>query len=51
MAGRNGDGNPGKDRLIRKLALTGRNKEDLLASLQSLTDEDLLHDAKYADPW
>jgi cytochrome c peroxidase len=43
--------NPDKDKRMRKLALTPQNREDLLAFLRSLTDEDLIHDARFADPW
>ena len=46
-----GHDNPLKDKLIRGFQMTARNKADLIAFLESLTDEDLLHDPRFSDPW
>lgn len=47
-----GDGrrNPYKSRFVRGFELTEREKGDLIAFLESLTDESLLTDPRYADP-
>lgn len=47
-----GDGrrNPYKSRFVRGFELTEREKADLIAFLESLTDESLLTDPRYADP-
>ena len=31
--------------------MTAQNRADLVAFLESLTDENLLHDPRFADPW
>jgi cytochrome c peroxidase len=49
-AGRGHD-NPNKDKRIAEIALTARNREDLLAFLHSLTDTELLRDERFSDPW
>lgn len=49
-AGRGHD-NPNKDPLIAGTHFTPQNRADLLAFLRSLTDTELLHDARYANPW
>jgi cytochrome c peroxidase len=46
-----GHDNPARDRLIRGFRMTPRNRADLVAFLQSLTDQDLLRDPQFADPW
>jgi cytochrome c peroxidase len=46
-----GHDNPLKDKLIHGFQMTARNKSDLIAFLESLTDESLLHDPDLADPW
>ena len=46
-----GHNNPAKDKLIRGFRMTPQNRTDLVEFLKSLTDEELLHDPKYADPW
>ena len=54
MDGRNagvGHDNPNKDRLVQGFALTAQNRADLLAFLESLTDQDLLHDPQWSNPW
>jgi cytochrome c peroxidase len=47
-----GDGsrNPNKDPLIRGFKLTQQDRVDLIAFLESLTDEEIIHDPKFADP-
>jgi cytochrome c peroxidase len=49
-AGRGHD-NPHRDARLSGIALTPQNRQDLLAFLRSLTDEELTHDPKFADPW
>ncbi|HVR37670.1 MAG TPA: cytochrome c peroxidase [Thermoanaerobaculia bacterium] len=34
-----------------KLTIASDEKRDLIAFLESLTDEELLHDARFSDPW
>jgi cytochrome c peroxidase len=48
-----GDGsrNPNKDPLIRGFKLSQQDRADLIAFLESLTDEEVLHDPKFANPW
>jgi cytochrome c peroxidase len=50
---RRGDGraHPGKSPFIKGFTLTAQEREDLLAFLSSLTDEDFLTNAKYSDPF
>lgn len=50
-AGGRSHDNPNRDPRIRTLALTAQNREDLLAFLRSLTDEELIHDARFSNPW
>ncbi len=45
-----GRNNPNKDPLIRGFVLSAQDREDLVAFLNSLTDEVLLHDPRFADP-
>jgi cytochrome c peroxidase len=40
-----------KSKILRKLHLTEPDKQDLIEFLKSLTDEDLLHDPRWSDPW
>jgi cytochrome c peroxidase len=40
-----------KSHLVRQLDLTAVDKRDLLEFLKSLTDEALLHDPRWSDPW
>jgi cytochrome c peroxidase len=44
-------GKPGHDPIMRGFQMTPQNRADLVAFLDSLTDEDLLRDQRYADPW
>jgi cytochrome c peroxidase len=48
-----GDGskNPFKDALIAGFHLTAEDKGDVIAFLKSLTDQEFLHDPRFADPW
>ena len=46
-----GHDNPTKDKLIHGFYMTPRNRADLVAFLDSLTDEGLIHDPRFADPW
>lgn len=46
-----GHDNPNKSPAVRGFLLTAEQKADLVAFLQSLTDQDLLHDARFANPW
>jgi len=49
---RPGDGraHPGKSPFIKGFTLTAQERQDLLAFLSSLTDEEFLHDPRLADP-
>jgi cytochrome c peroxidase len=40
-----------KSRILRPLALTDGDKRDLIEFLKSLTDEVLLRDPRWSDPW
>jgi cytochrome c peroxidase len=46
-----GHDNPNKDPRITGAGLTPQNRADLLAFLRSLTDTEVLHDARFSDPW
>ena len=46
-----GHDNPAKDKLMHGFSMTPQNRADLVAFLESLTDESLVHDPKFADPW
>jgi cytochrome c peroxidase len=46
-----GHDNPNKSESIQGFTLTADQRADLIAFLQSLTDEELLRDARFADPW
>ncbi len=46
-----GRANPAKDALIHGFYLTPRNRLDLIAFLESLTDEGVTHDPRFSDPW
>ena len=43
--------NPQRDPRMQRLALTEQNRKDLLEFLRSLTDSELIHDLRFADPW
>ena len=42
---------PNKSRILRLLTLSAGDKSDLIEFLKSLTDEELLHDRQWSDPW
>ena len=46
-----GHDNPNKSDSIRGFPLTAEQRADVIAFLQSLTDEELLHDPRFANPW
>jgi cytochrome c peroxidase len=46
-----GHDNPNKSPTVRGFALSLEQREDLIAFLRSLTDEPLLHDPRFANPW
>jgi len=46
-----GRDNPNKSPSIQGFALTAPQRADLVAFLQSLTDEPLLHDSRFGNPW
>ena len=48
---RGGTGGPGRSRLVRGFAVTAGERADLVAFLESLTDEPLLTNPAFADPW
>ncbi len=50
-AGGRARGNSGRDPLVRGFQMTAQNRADLVAFLKSLTDEGLLHDPRFGDPW
>jgi cytochrome c peroxidase len=43
--------NPNKDPLIRGFKLSPEERADLIAFLESLTDEEVIHDEKFGNPW
>ena len=49
-AGRHAD-NPAKSRSVRGFTLTADQRADFVAFLNSLTDEAVLHDPRFANPW
>jgi cytochrome c peroxidase len=46
-----GRDNPAKDPLVHGFFVTPQNRADLIAFLESLTDEGVTRDPKLADPW
>jgi cytochrome c peroxidase len=46
-----GSRNAHKDELIHEFFLTPQNKLDLVAFLESLTDDRVIHDRRFSDPW
>jgi len=46
-----GHDNPNKSRIIRAFTLTTDQRADFLAFLNALTDEPLLHESRFSDPW
>jgi len=46
-----GHDNPNKDPLIGGFELSAQDRADVVAFLQTLTDDALLHDPRFANPW
>jgi cytochrome c peroxidase len=46
-----GHDNPNKDQLIAGFLLSSQDRADLIAFLESLTDQAVLHDPLFANPW
>lgn len=46
-----GHDNPNKDQLIGGFTLSAQDRADLIAFLKSLTDEEVLHDPRFSNPW
>jgi len=46
-----GADNPNKSEFVKKIGLTRTEKAELIAFLKSLTDNALLTDERYSDPW
>ncbi len=42
---------PNKSHILRRLNLTDSDKRDLIEFLKSLTDEEMLHDSRWSNPW
>jgi cytochrome c peroxidase len=42
---------PNKTRILHRFQLTDADKRDLIEFLKSLTDEELLRDPRWSDPW
>jgi cytochrome c peroxidase len=42
---------PNKSRILRTVKLSPEDRKDLVEFLKSLTDEELLHDPRWSDPW
>jgi cytochrome c peroxidase len=47
----NGHDNPNKDPLIGGFVLSPQDRDDLIAYLKSVTDEAVLHDPRFSNPW
>jgi cytochrome c peroxidase len=43
--------NPNKDSLVHGFTLSKDERADMVAFLETLTDEELLHDKRFSDPW
>jgi len=46
-----GHDNPNKSPIVNGFPLTAEQKADLIAFLNALTDNDLLNDTRFANPW
>ena len=46
-----GRDNPNKDKLVGGFKLSPKDRADLIAFLQSLTDEAVLNDSRFSNPW
>jgi cytochrome c peroxidase len=49
--GRNGHDNPNKDPLIGGFVISRQNRNDLIEFLKTLTDNEVIRDPKFANPW
>lgn len=49
--GKGGHDNPNKDPRIGGFKMSTQDRADLIAFLNSLTDEELIHDPRFSDPW
>jgi cytochrome c peroxidase len=47
----NGHDNPNKDPLVGGFTLSPQDRGDLIEFLKSLTDDMVIHDPRFADPW
>jgi cytochrome c peroxidase len=50
-AGGRSHDNPNKDPLISGFTISAQDRADLIEFLKSLTDEEVLHDPRFANPW
>jgi cytochrome c peroxidase len=50
-AGGRANGNPNKDALIGGFQLSEQDRADLIAFLNTLTDDAVIHDPVFANPW
>ena len=46
-----GHENPNKDPLVGGFELSAQDRQDLIAFLEALTDQEVLHDPRFANPW
>ena len=42
---------PNKSKILRPFRMTAGDRRDLIEFLKSLTDQELLHDVRWSDPW
>jgi cytochrome c peroxidase len=42
---------PNKTRILHPFPITDREKQDLIEFLKALTDQELLHDPRWSNPW
>lgn len=49
--GKNGHDNPDKDPLVGGFTISPADRADLIEFLKSLTDDAVLHDPRFANPW
>jgi cytochrome c peroxidase len=49
--GKNGHDNPNKDPLIGGFVISRQNRDDLIEFLKTLTDNQVIRDPKFANPW
>jgi cytochrome c peroxidase len=49
--GRNGHDSPNKDPLIGGFTLSPQDRDDLIAFLKSLTDDQVIRDPRFSNPW